>query len=164
MLEKIVLAQINSYLKEQDRKEDFQLGLLSECSTETNAYWSQRKVCWERALSLHRQCLMWLVATFWSFVWKTGSACQTGLHWFRTYISGRRLYVSLGAHACGMTAATGPHGERPWSLFAWCQVPQVHRWHTVPVYVPAEPNDTAAVSSITNCLLPVSKHSSNEFL
>lgn len=42
-----------------------------------------------------------------------------------------------------MTAATGPHREPPWSLFARCQIPRFHRWHSVPVYVPAEPKDAA---------------------
>ena len=93
------------------------------------------------------------------------------LNWFKTNIKGRKFYVSLGdrvseehdnCFGVPQGSCLGP------LLFSLYMLPlgDIIREHNVcfhsytddtQLYISAEPNDAAAINSITNCLLAINK-------
>ena len=100
------------------------------------------------------------------------------LNWFKTYIKGRKFYVSLGDHVseehdiCFGVAQGSCLGPLLFSLYM-LPFGYIIREHNVcfhsyaddtQLYITAEPNDAAAINSITTCLLAINKWMSNNFL
>lgn len=100
------------------------------------------------------------------------------LNWLKTYIRGRKFYISLGGHMsekydnCYGVAQGRCLGPLLFSLYM-LPLGDIIREHSVgfhsyaddtQLYISAEPNDTAAINSIANCLLAINKWMSNNFL
>ena len=187
VLEKIVSVQINSFLKENNILEKFQSGFRTCHSTET----ALTKVISDLRLNLGANKVSILVLLDLSAAFDTidhdilihrleklVGLSDSVLNWFRTYIKGRKFYVRLGDHVskkhdiCFGVAQGSCLGPLLFSLYM-LPLGDIIREHNVcfhsyaddtQLYISAEPNDAAAINSITTCLLAINKWMSNNFL
>ena len=187
ILEKIVSVQINSFLEENNILEEFQSGFRRYHSTET----ALTKIISDLRLNSDGNKVSVLVLLDLSAAFDTidhdilinrleklVGLSDCVLHWFKTYIKGRKFYVSLGDHvsekydSCYGVPQGSCLGPLLFSLYM-LPLGDIIREHNVcfhsyaddtQLYISAEPNDPAAIDSITNCLVATNKWMSNNFL
>lgn len=100
------------------------------------------------------------------------------LNWMKSYIRGRKFYVSLGDHRskkhenCYGVAQGSCLGPLLFSLYM-LPLGDIIREHNIDfhsyaddtqLYISTEPSDAAAINSITNCLLAINKWMNDNFL
>uniref|UniRef100_A0A667YPA7 Reverse transcriptase domain-containing protein n=1 Tax=Myripristis murdjan TaxID=586833 RepID=A0A667YPA7_9TELE len=187
ILEKIVAVQINAFLKENNILEEFQSGFRKHHSTET----ALAKIVSDLRLNYDENKVSILILLDLSAAFDTidhdilinrleklVGLSDCVLHWFKTYIKGRKFYVRLGDHVSGeqdncygvpQGSCLGP------LLFSLYMLPlgDIIRRHNVcfhsyaddtQLYISAEPNDATAINPITTCLMAVNKWMSDNFL
>lgn len=187
ILEKIVSIQINSFLKENNIMEEFQSGFRTHHSTET----ALTKIISDLRINSDANKVSILVLLDLSAAFDTidhdilinrleklVGFSDYVLNWFRTYIKGRKYYVSLGDYSSKKhdTYFGVPQGSCLGPLlFSLYMLPlgDIIRKHNIcfhsyaddtQLYISAEPNDHTAINSISACLLAINKWMTNNFL
>ena len=187
VLEKIVSVQINSFLNENNILETYQSGFRRYHSTET----ALTKIISDLRLNSDANKVSILILLDLSAAFDTidhdilinrlekhigFSECV--LNWFKTYIRGRKYYVSLGGHvsekhrSCYGVAQGSCLGPLLFSLYMLPLGDIIRKYNVnfhsyaddTQLYISAEPNDTTKIDSITNCLLAINNWMNKNFL
>ena len=187
VLEKIVLVQLNYFLEENNILEVSQSGFRKYHSTET----ALTKIISDLRLNSDANKVSILILLDLSAAFDTIDHdilinrlekligfTDSVLNWMKSYITGRKFYVSLGDHRskkhenCYGVAQGSCLGPLLFSLYM-LPLGDIIREHNIDfhsyaddtqLYISTEPNDATAINSITNCLLAINKWMNDNFL
>ena len=187
VLEKIVLSQLTSYLTENNIFEEFQSGFRKAYSTETALLKISNDLRWNyNNDKVSILILLDLSAAFDTVdhniliqrLEKMVGISGTALKWINSYIRNRKFCVSMGNFT---SSEREMHFGLPQGsslapiLFSLYMLPLGHiiREHNISfhsyaddtqLYISTEPNNTAAISNISNCLIAVNEWMNLNFL